>query len=347
MAFFGVNKEKIGKILPHPNADRLEIAQLDGVDFQFIIGKGTFKAGDTVLYFPIDSVLPAPLIEKLGLTGKLSGKEKNRIKTVRLRGELSQGIVGPLSLIPEGMELPEEITAYLGVGKYDPPAVVCKNANLLPLPCGLSVYDIEGCERYPWIVESLMDEKVVVSEKVEGSNFSVTHSVLDGKTYVNQRSYTIEQKDGAEHTWWTVAQKSGVIAAAQALAAETNKNVTIYGEVVGPGIQGNYYGLKEHTVFVFDIKIGDDWVSFGDFDNVCRKHNLTTVPILASDLTLREWLRFMSKPDLKAASHGRSTLVDKLREGIVIKPIVERIVPNFGRLIIKKRDPIYLGDSDN
>ena len=92
MAFFGVTREKIGEIKNHPNADRLEIAKLQGVNFSFIIPKGQYQVGQYILYFPLDAILPLNTAKAVGLEGKLAGKNKDRIKSVRLRGEISQGV---------------------------------------------------------------------------------------------------------------------------------------------------------------------------------------------------------------------------------------------------------------
>ena len=192
MAFFGVTKELIASTFPIENAEAIEGATLEGSTFEFVIKKGQFKKGDTVLYFPIDSLIPEWVLEKLGLVGRLSGKDKNRVKTVRLRGQISQGIVAELDLL-EGMpNAPldkETITEFLGVEKYEPPAIPCQNANLIRLPIGLSAYDIEGADRYVEVAKILMPQPVEITEKIEGQNFSVTYSALDSKIYVNQRTF--------------------------------------------------------------------------------------------------------------------------------------------------------------
>tara|TARA_Y100000310_G_scaffold209426_1_gene210038 strand:- start:2375 stop:2752 length:378 start_codon:yes stop_codon:yes gene_type:complete len=93
MAFFGVTKEKINLLYNHPGADRLDLAKLDGMSFQFVVGRDTFKLGDEVIYFPVDSLIPEDVLARIGLVGKLAGRNKNRVKTIRLCGEISQGIV--------------------------------------------------------------------------------------------------------------------------------------------------------------------------------------------------------------------------------------------------------------
>lgn len=351
MAFFGVTLETIERVDVHPNADRLEIASLHGMTFQFVIGKDSFKAGDKVLYFPIDSILPVEIQRALGVEGKLSGKNKDRIKTLRLRGLLSQGLVGPVSIIADLLSFnpspsPEEITNFLHVVKYEPPAVICQNAKLLPLPCGIGVYDIEGADRFPDAFSSLLESDCVVMEKAEGSNASVTYSTLDNRLYVNQHRFTIIPNDGETHTWWKVAQILKLDKLAQDLSQQFGLSATVFCEMIGPGIQGNYYELKDHTALLFDIKIGDRYMDSDKF--LQTTDGYPTVPVIhIGDLST--WL---NGETVKAKASGMTQIPGpafgkKLREGIVIKPIKERYHTKVGRLIIKQRDPIYLDKTGN
>jgi RNA ligase (TIGR02306 family) len=357
MAFFGVTKEVIASTFPIKNADAIEAATLVGSTFEFVIKKGQFKKGDTVLYFPIDSLIPQWVLEKLGLVGRLSGSDKNRVKTVRLRGQISQGIVAELELL-EGMPEPdgeidkqtesEWITEFLGVEKYEPPAIPCHTAHLVRLPIGLSAYDIEGADRYVEVAEILMPQRVEITEKIEGQNFSVTYSVLNDIIYVNQRKFSIEPIEGAIHEFWKVAEKKGIINFVQALKTDYPKqNITVYGEFIGPKVQSNIYKLTDFDVKLFDIKINETWLTPDQRQSVIKKHfgHLDIhVPILANDVILQEWLNGQT---LVQASHGISQLHKTTREGIVIKPMTESRHEQIGRLIIKQRDPIYLSKTNN
>ncbi len=256
----------------------------------------------------------------------------------------------------------EEITTALGVTKYEPNPVFSKSADLYPLPCGLSKYDIEGAERNQQILELLMDVPVVITEKLEGTNFSVTYSVEKQKVFVNQRSYTIVEKEGHEHSFWTVAKKLGLIDLVTKLAIDSSKTITIYGEFLGPSVQGNVYGLKEHTIRIFDVKVGLDFASWNHLDYLfvyLAKPELH-VPVLCDGISLREWMygtANANNPDptldgrhIASASNGPTSLecpnhMKILREGIVIKPVVEQNVERFGRLILKQRSPEYLAAS--
>ena len=341
MAFFGVTREKIGQIKEHPNADRLQLAKLEGINFQFVIGKDSYNPGDEVLYFPIDSVLPKNTAEALGLDGKLAGKNKDRVKTVRLRGEVSQGVVGPTSLVPDNLD-EKEITQLLGVTKYEPPVVPCKAGNLIQLPVGLSAYDIEGAERNMDVVEHMMDMPVVVTEKLEGQNFSITWDATQQKIFVNQKNYSIEPVEGKEHDFWRVCREKGLFDTFDEVIKTfgKDKNITLYGEFLGPGVQGNIYKLQEHEVRLFDLNINGDYldaVAFIELFDIEKR-----VPTVFDSGTLR---KFLMDQDVVEASHGVSSLNSgTFREGIVIKPEYEGRFDSIGRLIIKQRDPIYLSN---
>jgi RNA ligase (TIGR02306 family) len=356
MAFFGVTVEIIDTVKPIEGADRIQQATIKGLPFVFVIGKDSFKVGDSVLYFPIDSIIPPALAEKLGVAGKLAGKSKDRVKTIKLKGVLSQGIVGPSSLVTpyiveqygedwsnKAIEIsPAKITEWLGVTKYEPPAVLEKGANLKPLPAGLSMYDIEGVDRHQDVFALLKTQPVYVSEKVEGSNFSVTY---DGtRFYVNQRRFTIDPIEGNEHTWWKVAKEQGLMDFAGRLSVEFGSPVTVYGEMLGPAIQGNIYKLAKHEVRVFDIKIGSGFVNATDFLAITEKQGILTAPNLGIFDNIDV---FLAGKTIIEASHGESKLYKTLREGIVIKPLIEQDIHKFGRLILKQRDPIYLAGTDN
>ena len=385
MSYFGVTIEKIEKISPHGNADKLEIAKLEGLNYVFCVGKGTFKENDYVFYFQSDTILPDFVAEKLGVLGKLAGNQKNRIKVTRLRGILSDGIVAPVNAFTDWLPIsvfPEElqnigstkvftkeekeangiiIAERLGCTHYEAPEIPCKSGNLQGLPNSTSMYDIESTDRELEMLAMLMDKKVEISSKLEGSNFSVmvksdNDVEPDGiKVWVNQRRHTIVPlNDGSEHTWWKIARTDGIIDFAKWILTSRSewedKVITVYGEALGPGIQGNYYNFKETCAYLFDIKVGDEWLNPVERMNLINEWNLMKevklnhVPIIATGMTLREWLgdkTIAEKADMQS-------LIDPklLEEGIVIK-CYEDIKFGNKRLFLKKRSIKYLAQTGN
>lgn len=345
MAFFGVTLETIESVWNHPNADRLSLAKMKNLSFQFVIQKDQFKPGDQVLYLPIDSLLSVAVLEKLKLVGKLSGKDKNKVKTMKLRGEISQGIVASVSLFPEVSEFldnPELITQTLGVTKYEAPDNMTQEGNLVVLPESCSIYDIEGADRNPEIIELLLDQDVVVCEKMEGTNHStfVNH---EGNVFVNQRKNSIIELPGVKNSYWEVARTSGLI-----MQLQSRRSIAVYSEFCGAGVQKNIYNMPKHSLFIFDIKDNGKWLSYTEYQSLVSQlvngKNLFQAPVLFTG-KLRDYLQGKT---IQEMSNGMSLMNPaQLREGIVIKPLTEQYHPKLGRLIIKQRSPEYLSKEND
>lgn len=354
MSFFGVAIEEIDKLEPIPGADFIEKATLKNVDFSFVVQKGVWQPNMKGLYFPLDSILPDDIAGKLGVLGKLSGSGKNRIKSKKLKGTISQGLIGPLSLIPEDMAIrndPDEILSYFGIKKYEPDEINCNNCRMITLPSYLSVYDIPGCEREKAIVDLIMDEPVFIQEKTEGQNVSISVD-KEGQLFVSQRRYTLIPKEGEEeHSIWKTAKEQGLIDFVQKFWQRekdkgNNTEITLYGENLGPKIQANIYKLNKFQINLFDIKIGSEWMEPQVFVNTLKEFDLDKwlCPVLCCGQTLREWLNGKT---IKEASNGKSLLnPNVLREGIVIRPM--KNMYHSGQFCrIKQRDPVYLAGSEN
>ena len=377
MAYFAVTIEKIKKVWKHPDADRLDLVKLEGMDFQCVVGRGDYKEGESVLYFPLDALIPDNVLDKMGLKGKLAGSKRNRVKTIRLRGELSQGLIGPLDLLkgtkpvsmfgnpppdhwifkPLAEMSPKVVTEYLGVTKYEPPVKQAGGyhvGKMAGLPAGLTIYDIEGADRYVEVAEEMMDKLVYISEKAEGSNWSAAYSLLDQKYYVNTRKHSLTEIEGKPSPYWDVTKKYGFFDFLSEIAKiqEAKQYVALYGEFVGPGVQGNYYNLGERDVYLFDIKIDGRYVNPRRFYELIEEFTLKhdkypdpkIAPILGANIKLRDWL---DGKTIQEASNGQSVLINKPREGIVIRPSEEEYSKILhGRLILKQRSPVYLERSD-
>jgi len=361
---FQVTLRTIDRIWPHPSADRLELASVKGLAYQFCIQKGVYTEGERVVYFPVDSLLPQWIIDALGLWGKdeagvvtrddmgrvtktmLVGVEQNRLRTCVMRGEISQGMIAPakeLPIIDADTLIGTDVTLLLGVRKYDAPESMFPGAVMHPMIECVGVYDLEGADNYLEIVDLLMDIPVCVTEKLEGTNTACVRTD-DGRLAVLTRTCEIEEIPGEPNTYWDCARKSGFLDVVKDIPAPTfpAAAVAIRSELIGPGVQKNIYGLKTAELRCFDIKVGTDYLSVDDWLRYIPEAR--RVPVLAQGVTLRDWLAGRT---IAEASNGKSVLdPNRLREGIVIKPMVEQTVlwPNGSnrRLILKQRSPQYL-----
>lgn len=355
MSLFTVSVEKIGKIWEHTNADSLEMASLEGKDFDFVVAKGNLRVGDKVVYFPVDALLPEWVSIVLGVQGKLAGSAHNRIKTVKLRGNISQGVVAPVTefltpSVAENVPVGTDLATMLGIVKYEPPVVSSHAGNLIGFPDFMHVYDIESAQNYTNIVDKIRTGKAYISEKLEGSNWAASIEA-DGTIRVYSRNYEIQPIEGHTHDWWKALYSNGLdqvlrnIKSFYDLSGTPVQHIVLRGEIVGSNVQGDYYGLKKQDVYMFDLVVNQKYLSVEEFFSMARQTGFKTVPILAKDVTLDSWL---DGKGIKEASDGQSMLnPNKLREGIVIKPMVESYEQGFGRVMIKQRSLQYLAKTEN
>jgi len=369
---WNVTVEQIEFVRPHENADNLEIIRLKGLNYTLISGKGIHAEGDLCVFFPVDSILPEWILEEMGLVGKLSGPDKNRVKTIQLRKKVSQGLVGPLSLLDGRMDYitshvqrGDVVTEVLGCVKYDPPEPVMKGGRLIKLPENVSYYDLDNAQRHSDVVDMyLMDASVFITEKLEGSHCAFVLS--SAGFHICQRRHMIEQDEvGSDHTWYKVAREGlyedrlrdlfqSLNFGLDVMGAEGLSTLTVRGEIIGPKIQKNIYQLDDHEFRAFEIELDGKPVAGWLFSAYCTRYGIPSVPILCDGShTLREWLMRTLDVDsasgiseigdlLPEASNGKSRLADFPREGIVIRPSIEVVDPNFGRVIVKQRSPEYL-----
>ncbi|MEV6950479.1 RNA ligase (ATP) [Streptomyces sp. NPDC051183] len=334
----------------HPNADALELAQV-GL-YRAVVAKGAYTTGEFALYIPEQAVLPAGLIEELGLTGRLAGSAADRVKAVRLRGELSQGLVcRPAALA--GVDLAQaakegtDFAELLGITKWAPPVPTTMSGDVAAAPDLLPWVDIENLQRYPDVFEA--GEPVVLTEKLHGTACLLTYVVEDGRVLVSSKGFGskgLSLKEDERNLYWRAVRGHGVPEVAARLAARLGATrVGIFAEVYGRGVQDLAYGTDVRTAeaapgyAVFDVSAEiDGQVRWLDPAAVLPDGELPLVPRLfegpyALD-TVLEW------------ASGRETVSGRamhLREGVVIRPAAERYSPVVGgRAIAKAVSPAYL-----
>lgn len=331
----------------HPNADALELAQV-GL-YRAVVAKGAYRTGDAALYIPEQSVLPAGLIEELGLTGRLAGSNSDRVKAVRLRGELSQGIVcRPKALADvdlaraalDGTDFAER----LGITKWVPPIPPTMSGEVESAPDLLPWVDIENIQRFPDIFTP--GEAVVLTEKLHGSACLLTYLADEDRVYVSSKGFGAKYlalKEDPRNLYWRAVHGHAVAETAARLAERLGaRRVGIFGEVYGAGVQDLTYGAdgRRETLgyAVFDVS--------AEIDGEVRW--LDAAELLDGELPLVPRL-FEGPYDigrvLEIAS-GRETVSGRglhLREGVVIRPATERhSMVTGGRTIAKAVSPAYL-----
>ncbi|MFD6296354.1 RNA ligase (ATP) [Streptomyces sp. NPDC060235] len=331
----------------HPNADALELAQV-GL-YRAVVAKGAFRTGEHAVYIPEQSVLPAPLIEELGLTGRLAGSAADRVRAVRLRGELSQGIVchpGALADVDLARAAEEgtDFAETLGIVKWVPPIPPTMDGDVESAPGLLPWVDIENIQRYPDIFTE--GEPVVLTEKLHGSACLLTYLADGDRVHVSSKGFgakSLALKEDPRNLYWRAVHAHGVPEAAARLAERLGaRRVGVFGEVYGAGVQDLTYGAdgrREAIGYaVFDVS--------AEIDGEVRW--LDAAELLSGELPLVPRLYegpYTIGRVLEIAS-GRETVSGRglhLREGVVIRPAVERYSPvTGGRAVAKAVSPAYL-----
>ncbi|MFF5262403.1 RNA ligase (ATP) [Actinomadura viridis] len=349
MSTLRVTAERL-TIHPHENADALELAQI-GL-YRAVVAKGRHRTGDWALYIPEGALLPDGLIEELGLTGRLAGPAKNRVKAVRLRGELSQGIVClPRALAGTDLAAAHaegrDFAADLGVTKWVPPIPVHMSGTVLPAPDLIPWIEIEDVKRYPAIFEP--GEPVVATEKIHGS--ACLFSLAGGEALVSSKGFGAKRLALArdpKNLYWRAVEAYGVAEAAGRIAAMLGADrVGVFGEVFGRGVQDLAYGANaagERVGYaVFDIAVvsadgAPRWLDPDELDGVLAETGLPGVPRLYEGP--------YDEAALMELAAGRETVSGKaehLREGLVVRTAAGRYSPvTGGRAIAKFVSPAYL-----
>lgn len=251
---------QVVKVAPIPEADNIEVATVDG--WEVVVKKGTFSEGDYGVYFEIDSLLPR--VEPFLFLFK-GEEERYRLRTVKLRGQISQGFLLPLSdfpgifygrvMPPEGVaqELiacadlgDDDLTERLDILEYTRPEPkdVHARSNWLGL-CPIT--DEDRMENVKREVEKLYGRPWIATVKIDGCSGTFLIHPETGEFHACSRRQSVKP---GENQWWHVADAYGI---EEFLRRPGNERYAIQGEVYGPGIQKNLLGYHYYAFSVFDV----------------------------------------------------------------------------------------------
>lgn len=310
----------IREIKPIEGADVIELAIVDG--WQVVIAKNVgYKVGDYVVYCEIDSFLPVR--EELEFLRKSSFKKMGdqegfHLKTIKLRGQISQGLILPINIFGEfGWTSYEglDVTGKLGIVKYEPP-IPAELAGKVKggFPSFIPKTDEERVqnltkEYQEWKFQS--KHQFYITEKLDGS--SATYFIKDGEFGVCSRNLELLETEG--NTFWKVARDLDLEGKMKSLG----KNISLQGELIGEGIQGNRYKIKGQTVrFFTGFNIDErQRIPFMDMSAVLMDMGLEIVPVLNQEFgfVLPDTVEGMIK-----YAEGKSQLNSNTeREGVVVR----------------------------
>lgn len=329
--------QKITGLEAIEGADNILKAKVLG--WELVIKKGEFEVGDYCIYCEVDSLLPdKPEFEFLKSKGF-------RIKTIRLRGQISQGICFPLSFLPANFEIEEgaDCTEALGITKYEPPfdsGSARLGGDLKgSFPSFIPKTDETRVQILQNVLSKYKGQPCYIAEKLDGS--SATYYIKDGIFGVCSRNFELDESE--KNTFWQVAKKLNIEEKLRSL----NGNYAFQGELVGEGVQYNKMRLKGNTVFFFNIfKIDTrEYVPYADFVKLMKQLDLPIVPILNDNFILTE-----SITELVEMSKIKSSIRPEIwAEGIVIRLLEDKLdkyllkdLGGHGRVSFKVINPEFL-----
>jgi RNA ligase (TIGR02306 family) len=273
---------KIDKLEKHFNADTLDILTIGG--WKVVAKSGLHKEGDHVIYLEIDSFVPttlAPFLTKEGKTPKqFEGVSGEVLKTIKLRGQLSQGMVIPIRETPIAhmeLSLEQDVTDLLGILKYEKPLPASLAGNIrCHFPSVVPKTDAERIQNLSTELEfwKSSSPKMYVTEKLDGTSFTCMR--LNEDIHVCSRNYSLYETEG--NTYWNIFRKNNLESVLKSLPF----NAAIQGEIVGHGIQENQYGLKNQELYVFSIYDIDNksYLSYDKMKQFCEDNSLNSVPFI-------------------------------------------------------------------
>ena len=315
--------QKVLSITKHPNADTLSICTVLG--WQCIIKLDQFKENDLVGYIMIDTVVP----EKDEF--EFLRDKKFRVRTIKLRGELSQGLVIPL---PEGKwKEGDDLTDIIGVKKYEKPdnnpiretkpkrptkfwprlkydfkyhylyrwfpKLRPKTRSIFPKHL-VPITDEERIQNIPKVLEQYKGKDFIASYKLDGSSITIIHE----KNFLRKSVYRICSRRFELHDknndWYKVFDSSNFKQHIDLLVRyfDTN-NIIVQGEAIG-SFNGNHHNLKSNEIRLFNIYVDGKRINQKDFIDICETHHIPHCPKYWEgklNFTLPEILQFAQIPD--------------------------------------------------
>jgi RNA ligase (TIGR02306 family) len=273
-----VTIQRVKAITAIPNSDFLEAVHIMG--WLCVAKKGEFKEGDLGVYFEVDSFLPVEQRYEFLRTSSYRENADNglgfRIRTVKMRGQLSQGLFLPLSLFPEleGFCEGDDVTEKLGVKKWYVPETAGTGGTIIGgMPYGIPPSEEIRIQSAIELLDALRGKPYYITTKMDGTSGTVYY--INGKIGCCSRHKEI--KDEADALYWMPVYRYGL----KEKLAKYGKNIVLTGEICGPGIQRNRLRLSTTAWYVFDVRDWDSgtYVPYDRLLEICTSLEVPVVPL--------------------------------------------------------------------
>ena len=269
--------QRVTEVNPIEGADRIE--QVKVLGWSLVAKKGEFKPGDDAVFFEIDAVLPDEP------WARFMRERKFRVKTVKMRGCLSQGLALPLSILPfppEECSIGLDVTEPLHVRKYEPPETGGVNGFVYgaPMPLFVPRTDEWRVQSAPELLEEIKQFDFYWTVKLDGISATYIRTDRDyglwkkGDLIVCNRKVATREDPDDQGAFWPMARKYD-------LANRIPIGMAVQGEIMGPKICGNKLNLEEHDLFIFSVYdlIESRFLDLEEMLAFCQNRELKTVPL--------------------------------------------------------------------
>ena len=331
------------------NADNIE--RLKVLGYHTIVKKSdNYKIGDLVAYIPEESLIPQWILEEQGLwdsnrgKGRLAGKNGNRLKIVKLRGAISQGLVLPVNnneleiFNPESgmfyslkVELGQNVKDELSIKKYEPPIPANLKGEVTYIGGRLSKFDLENIKNFPDLIPE--GTEVVFTEKLHGTqcNMGILPGIENNELFGEKSEYYVTSKGLGgdrkvvfknnkvnETNLYVKMIQSNISKLDMIRNHYGNSDINITGEVYGKhfdgsGIQNLTYGAETPKFKIFSVRVDSKVLTYEEKKEFAAKFGFELVPLLYKGP--------FSMKILDEYTKGKSVIPnsDNIREGVVIE----------------------------
>ena len=359
----------------HPNADRLSIIKLYGYDYQIVSGKledgsHRYNPGDWVVYVQADSIVPDYILkdgfwDEKNNKGMLGGPDGNRVRPIKLRNVLSEGILLPVIRKMGGMilqngvgnnshclQVGDDVSEFLGITKYEPTIPTYMNGEILYIGSYVSIpkYDIENIKKYPNVLRPSISP-FYITEKLHGTfcgvgfipNLEHPDLISDGKgnsIVIFSKGFGAsnlvfkDNENNANNLYIRTLKETGIIESMKQIGPSTS-SYFLFGEIFGTGVQDLHYSQKKPTFRAFDFMDSNGYMDAEKKYNYFKQYGISYVPILDIVDTQEAVLKYVD---------GKTAVGDNenIREGVVVTPTRECRDDELGRVILKFVSDDYL-----
>ena len=307
--------QTIHNISPIKGADNISVAEVLG--WEVVVKNGEYASGDSVIFCEIDSWIPESIAPFLCEGKRFNHTLGGRVRTKKLRGVVSQGLILPLSTLsnPGQYTLGEEVTKELGIVKWENETLLikCKEAKR-GFPIFIPKTDQERVQNLKMVFDQYVDKSYEVTTKLDGSSLTIySYYDKDSKCDVSGVcSRTLELKEG-HNKYWDCAKKYNVIEKLKS----TGRGLAVQAEMLDVNIQSNYEKVDSLQMYVYDIYDIDNksYLLPEERRNLCKELELPHVPVICEKYVLK------SIKNIREYACGEGMNKGVRREGIVLKSI--------------------------